>query len=99
MELTIYQIIILFIFSLINIFAFIYMGIDKARAISNKRRIKEAHLLFLAICFCAFGVLLGMLVFRHKIRKFYFFIGVPIALIENLSVLFVINYYILKIIL
>ena len=73
-----------------NLGAFIYMGFDKARAVANRRRIPEAHFLFLSICFCALGVLASMLAFRHKIRKLYFAIGVPLALLENLGMLYLI---------
>jgi uncharacterized membrane protein YsdA (DUF1294 family) len=71
-----------------NLFAFVLMGFDKSRSIALERRLSEAHFLFLSICFCALGVLVGMLFFRHKIGKFYFFIGVPLALLENLGLFF-----------
>jgi uncharacterized membrane protein YsdA (DUF1294 family) len=92
--LSYYQIFLLAVWSLINVVAFVYMGIDKARALSNKRRVPEAHLLFLAIMFCAFGVLAGMIVFRHKIRNIYFAIGVPIVLVENFCLLYLVNWFI-----
>ena len=85
-ELNILQIIGLSIFFIINIFAFVYMGIDKAKAINNKRRVPEVHFLFLAIMFCALGILVGILVFRHKIRDICFVIGVPVTLFGNLSI-------------
>lgn len=87
-EFTIYQIIFISVFLIINIIAFVYMGVDKTKAVANYSRVPEAHLLFLAICFCALGVWLGMIVFRHKTRKLYFSLGIPIALIQNLVFLY-----------
>lgn len=78
------------IYLLANLFAFISMGFDKARAVVRGKRISEAHLLFLSICFCALGALLGMLIFRHKIRNIYFAAGVPLALLENLGLFYLV---------
>ncbi len=94
-ELNLAQTILLFIILGINLAAFIYMGIDKAKAInSSKTRIPEVRLLFLAICFCAIGVFAGMIIFRHKIRTFYFYTGIPVAIIENISLFYMINNFI-----
>lgn len=95
-ELNLSQTILISIYLLINIIAFAYIGVDKAKAINKKRRIPEAHLLFLAIMFCSLGTLLGMLIFRHKTRKVYFFFGVPIALIGNISTLYLLYFSFLK---
>lgn len=57
----------------INVIAFIHYGIDKFKAIKNKWRIPEARLLlFMGIA--PIGSLLGMMTFRHKIRKKRFII-------------------------
>lgn len=82
------QVIYVAIFYLaINLFALIAMYVDKHKAIDQERRIPEGKLLFWAIAFGALGVLLGMWWFRHKIRTWYFYLGVPLALIENIIVL------------
>ncbi len=95
-ELSLGQAVIISTYLFINLIAFIYMGADKLRALKHRRRSPEAHLLFLAIMFCAPGVLSGMVVFRHKIRKIYFSIGIPVALIENLGTLYFLYFYLLK---
>jgi uncharacterized membrane protein YsdA (DUF1294 family) len=82
------QIILVIIYSAMNVFALIYMGLDKARAVNDHRRIPEAKLLFLCICLCSLGVYVGMKVFRHKTRKLYFRVGVPLALLENVSLFY-----------
>ena len=87
-ELNALQISFLSVYFFINIIAFIYMGIDKSKAMGDKRRVPEVHFLFLSILFCALGVLLGMIIFRHKIRNLYFFIGVPVALVGNISIIY-----------
>ena len=55
---------------IINIISFIIMGLDKLLAILKKQRISENTLLFFAIIGGSIGTLLGMLIFRHKIRKY-----------------------------
>ncbi|PIT90593.1 MAG: DUF1294 domain-containing protein [Candidatus Komeilibacteria bacterium CG10_big_fil_rev_8_21_14_0_10_41_13] len=72
------------IFLIINIISFIYIALDKSRSIKNNDRTPEGVLFFLAICFGALGIWLGMYAFRHKIRKWYFVLGVPIILIQNI---------------
>ena len=66
---------------LMSIATLIFFGIDKYKAITRKWRVPEAVLLSLTAIGGAFGGLLGMLVFRHKIRKPMFFIIVPLAVI------------------
>ena len=66
---------------IINIISFIFMGIDKLFAIIKKRRISENTLLFITIIGGSIGSILGMILFRHKIRKPKFLIIVPLSLI------------------
>lgn len=72
---------------IINLFALAAMYWDKQKAIDQLRRIPEGKLLFWAMAFGALGVGLGMLCFRHKIRTWYFYLGIPLALIENIILL------------
>ena len=66
---------------IINIFSFLLMGLDKLLAIIKKRRISEATLLFFSLIGGGLGTLIGMYIFRHKIRKMKFQILVPLSLI------------------
>lgn len=50
------------------------MWIDKTRAKKSEWRIPEAHLFIIALLGGALGGFLGMLTFRHKTNKFYFYI-------------------------
>ena len=63
-----------------NAIAFLLAGIDKARAVRCVWRIPE-RVLF-ASCFLGgtAGFYLGMLLFRHKVRKRRFALGVPLLL-------------------
>lgn len=84
---------LLSIYILINLIVFFLYGIDKWKAIHHKWRIPEAHLI-LAGVFGIFGAVLGMLLFRHKIRKPKFYIGLPaIFILELMCVILYIKYH------
>lgn len=53
----------------INIIAFVLFGIDKERALRERRRLPEAYLLWLALLGGAAGAIAGQQIFRHKTRK------------------------------
>ena len=63
------------------------MGADKSRAKSHCRRIPEARLFLLALLGGAVGGTLGMWVFRHKTRHWYFAFGFPLLAAIQLYVL------------
>ena len=56
---------------------FAVMGWDKFCAMGQKRRVPETTLFLLAVMGGAPGGVMGMLCFRHKIRKGRFTIGFP----------------------
>ena len=68
---------------LVNLAVFAFYGIDKAKAVRNEWRISEKSLIGAALL-GAPGALLAMFVFRHKIRKPKFYIGVPLILIAEI---------------
>lgn len=65
----------------INIITFIIFGLDKYYAVKNKFRVSEATLFCLCIIGGSFLGYMGMKVFRHKTKKLYFRIGVPLIMI------------------
>lgn len=65
---------------IINAVTFIAFGIDKAAAVRHRWRIREKVLLGLAFAGGSVGGIAGMYLFRHKIRKKYFAIGIPLML-------------------
>ena len=70
-------------YALINLAVFAFYGIDKAKAVRNEWRISEKSLMIAAL-FGAPGALFAMFVFRHKIKKPKFYIGVPLILIAEI---------------
>jgi len=85
---------ILIIFALVNLVAFLTMWVDKRRAKkNNKERISEGMLFFLATMFGSIGVYLGMFAFRHKTHKWYFIVGIPMLIFENCATLYVLYLY------
>lgn len=54
------------------------MGFDKGRAKKGGRRVAEATLFAWALLGGAWGGTLGMLLFHHKTRHWYFKLGFPL---------------------
>jgi len=76
---------------LINLIAFFVMLSDKMR--SNKsgaERTPEGVLFFMAALFGAVGVYAGMFTWRHKTRKWYFMVGIPALMVQNLATAYLI---------
>jgi len=82
---------ILIAYFAINFIAFIIMLVDKIKSTQRgAERISEGTLFFMAAAFGAIGVYLGMFTFRHKTKKFYFLIGIPLIIIQNAALVYVI---------
>ena len=74
-------------FIVINIAGFASMGIDKRKAQRSAYRIPEATLFTIAIMGGSIGSIIGMYLFRHKTKHWYFVFGMPIILILQLALL------------
>ena len=76
-----------------NILAFLTIAYDKrqARLKKSTERISEVLLFFMATAFGSLGVYIGMLIFRHKTQKWYFQVGIPLLIAQNISVLYVLQ--------
>ena len=83
--------ILLIIFLAINLMAFLIMAYDKRRAVQghNYDRTPEVFIFFLAAMFGSIGAYIGMKTFRHKTRKWYFQVGIPMLMIQNVATLYV----------
>lgn len=81
------QTLLILILTVMSAVLFLTMGIDKSRAKSHCRRIPEARLFLLALLGGAVGGTLGMWVFRHKTRHWYFAFGFPLLAAIQLYVL------------
>ena len=80
----------------INLIAFLVMLNDKIKSrLTQHERISEGQLFFLATIFGALGVYLGMFIFRHKTKKWYFLLGIPLLILQNLSLIYCFYYVVL----
>ena len=66
---------------IINLIGFFAMFLDKQKAKRNKWRIPEKTLFLLAVIGGSLGTTLGMHMFRHKTKHWYFKFGMPMILI------------------
>lgn len=71
------NILILLYLTGINVTAFALMGMDKRRARQHAWRISEKTLFLSALLGGSAGAYLGMRLFRHKTRHWYFVYGIP----------------------
>ncbi len=73
-------ILVLIYFIVINIVGFASMGIDKWKAKHREWRIPEMTLFAIAVFGGSLGSTIGMHVFRHKTKHWYFLYGFPLIL-------------------
>ncbi len=69
----------------INLVTFAVYGADKRRALRGAWRVPEKTLFLLPLLGGSVGALLGMRVFRHKTKHWYFVWGVPAILLAQLA--------------
>lgn len=82
------------LFLVANVFAFLVMLADKSRARKGRsERISEGILFFLATAFGSIGIYAGMFAFRHKTRKWYFLVGIPLLFLQNLATLVLVYFF------
>lgn len=75
----------------VNITAFILYGADKKKAKRGQWRIPEKTLLGVAVIGGSAGAILGMFLFRHKTKHWYFRYGLPAILIVQLALVYVLS--------
>ena len=88
--------ILITILAAINIIAFFVMARDKRKSIAggNPERTPEGVLFFLATAFGSVGVYAAMILLRHKTRKWYFNVGIPLLILQNVATVYLIWQYI-----
>ncbi len=67
--------------ALMNLIGFAMMGIDKHKAVKKLWRIPEYTFFVIALIGGSVGSIIGMRVFHHKTRHWYFVYGMPFILI------------------
>ncbi len=75
------------IFALLSLIAFVLYGMDKYKAKHGRRRISEKTLLLSAFFFGGIGAYLGMRVFHHKTKHWYFQLLLPLFMLLQLAFL------------
>ena len=71
----------------VNLAAFVMMGLDKGRARRGRWRIPEKRLFLPVLLGGGLGGVLGMRLFHHKTRHWYFRYGFPLLLAVQLLAL------------
>lgn len=82
-------------FIIMSIITFLLMYIDKNRAIKGQWRIPEATLINLSILGGGIGTYMGMYIFKHKTRHPKFTIFIPITIILNLFLYYILLKFII----
>ena len=78
---------------MINIAAFALFGADKRKARRGDWRISEKALFLSAVLGGSLGALIGMRLFHHKTKHWYFVIGIPAILVLQIIGCVLIIYY------
>jgi len=81
-------------FLAVNLLAFLIMLFDKNKSKkAGSERISEGMLFFMATAFGSVGVYAGMFVFHHKTKKWYFMLGIPMLIVQNIALLYFLYQY------
>lgn len=80
-------VIALVVITVMNLVSFALMGIDKLRARRGAWRISEKALFLTTACFGGLGGVLGMKVFHHKTKHWYFIVFFPALLVIQVVIL------------
>ena len=73
---------------IVNFVTFAAFAVDKFAAIEHRSRIRIVTLLGLAFIGGSIGGLLAMYLFRHKTKKDYFTVGIPLIIVMQIVVIF-----------
>lgn len=76
---------------LANVIGFLAMGYDKLKAKAGGQRIPELYLFIFALSGGATGVYAGMQVFRHKTKHNSFKLGIPLIVVLNMLIIYLVK--------
>ena len=71
----------------LNLTGLVIVALDKNKARKRKWRIPEKTFFIFAILGGSPGVYIGMLLWRHKTRHWYFMLGIPVIFVLQLAVI------------
>lgn len=74
-------------FIIMNLIGFFAMYLDKYKAKKHLWRIPEATLFLIAIIGGSIGSIIGMRIFHHKTRHWYFVYGMPAILFLQIALI------------
>ena len=80
--------ILIFYLVIINFVSMATFALDKINAVEGRTRIRIVTLLGLAFIGGSIGAIIAMYLFRHKTKKDYFTVGVPLIMTMQLILLF-----------
>lgn len=69
-----------------NVFGLLLMGMDKQRAKKKLWRIPEKHLFLCSLLGGSIGTWVGMYLFRHKTKHWYFVVGMPLICVLQAAI-------------
>ena len=72
---------------LVNLIAFTVFGADKLKAKKNAWRVPEKTLFLLALLGGGLGAFLGMKIFHHKTKHWYFQVFIPLIMVVEAAAL------------
>ena len=78
--------------AIVNLAGLIVMGIDKLRAKKRAWRIPESTLFVIALIGGSLGTTIGMHLFHHKTRHWYFLFGMPAILVIQIATVLILMY-------
>lgn len=78
---------------LMNIVGLYVMYSDKRRAIKHRFRIPERTLFIVSLFGGSIGTWAGMYLFRHKTKHWYFVVGMPLIMILNFAIIYLLAIY------
>lgn len=81
---------------LMNIVGLYVMYSDKRRAIKHRFRIPERTLFIVSLFGGSIGTWAGMYLFRHKTKHWYFVVGMPLIMILNFAIIYLLAIYCFK---
>ena len=82
---TLFTKIFIIYIAIMSLTGFLSMFIDKRKAIKGKWRIPEKTLFLISILGGSIGSLIGMKLFRHKTKHWYFVVFMPAILILHIA--------------